>query len=97
MGAVSQQIQTSLLNLLGQAIEAMPSIAAALAVILLTRSAARFVRRMSAAASELTVKSLSLRSLLVQTAYILTWAAGSSIACAIARSRLCVRETSSAC
>ena len=84
MGAVIQQIQTSLLNLLGQAIEAMPSIAAALAVILLTRSAARFVRRMSSAASQLTVKSLSLRSLFVQTAYILTWAAGSSIACVIA-------------
>ncbi|MEG4317764.1 MULTISPECIES: mechanosensitive ion channel family protein [unclassified Microcoleus] len=63
MGVVIQQIQTSLLNLLGQAIEAMPSIAAALAVILLTRTAARFVRRMSSAASQLTVKSLSLRSL----------------------------------
>ncbi|MEO6862367.1 MAG: hypothetical protein ABI180_12685, partial [Microcoleus sp.] len=46
-----------------QAIEAMPSIAAALAVILLTRTAARFVRRMSSAASQLTVKSLSGRSL----------------------------------
>ncbi|MEG4802196.1 hypothetical protein QUB63_19645 [Microcoleus sp. ARI1-B5] len=97
MGAVIQQIQTSLLNLLGQAIEAMPSIAAALAVIFLTRTAARFVRRMSSAASELTVKSLSLRSLFVQIAYALTWAAGSSIAGAIARSRLCVRETSSVC
>jgi len=84
MSVVIQQIQTSLLNLLGQAIEAMPSIAAALAVILLTRIASRFVRRMSLAASELTVKSLSLRSLLVQTAYALTWAAGSSIACVIA-------------
>jgi len=57
MSAVIQQIQTSLLNLLGQAIEAMPSIAAALAVILLTRTAARFVRQIVSAATEITIKS----------------------------------------
>ncbi|TAE96486.1 MAG: hypothetical protein EAZ79_14335 [Oscillatoriales cyanobacterium] len=43
MGAIIQQIQTSLLNLLGQAIEAMPSIAAAVVVIVLTNTAAKFV------------------------------------------------------
>ena len=97
MGAIIQQIQTSLLNLLGQAIEAMPSIAAAVVVIVLTNTAAKFVSRTISAATQQTVKSLSLRSLLVQIAFALTWAAGSSIACAIARSRLCVPETSSVC
>lgn len=84
MGAIIQQIQTSLLNLLGQAIEAMPSIAAAVVVIVFTNTAAKFVSRAASAATQQTVKSLSLRSLLVQIAFALTWAAGSSIACVIA-------------
>ncbi|TAE49689.1 MAG: mechanosensitive ion channel family protein, partial [Oscillatoriales cyanobacterium] len=84
MGAIIQQIQTSLLNLLGQAIEAMPSIAAAVVVIVLTNTAAKFVSLAVSAATQQTVKSLSLRSLLVQIAFALTWAAGSSIACVIA-------------
>ncbi|MEG4234160.1 hypothetical protein QUA40_18950 [Microcoleus sp. Pol11C3] len=45
MGAIIQQIQTSLLNLLGQAIKAMPSIAAAVVVLVLTNTAAKFVRQ----------------------------------------------------
>ncbi|TAF53765.1 MAG: hypothetical protein EAZ60_19145 [Oscillatoriales cyanobacterium] len=57
-----------LLNLLGQAIEAMPSIAAAVVVIVLTNTAAKFVSRAVSAATQQTVKSLSLRSLFVQTA-----------------------------
>lgn len=76
-----------MLNLLCQAIEAMPSIAAAVVVIVLTNTtakAAKFVSRAVSAATQQTVKSLSLRSLLVQIAFALTWAAGSSIACVIA-------------
>ncbi|WP_293149791.1 MULTISPECIES: mechanosensitive ion channel domain-containing protein [unclassified Microcoleus] len=84
MGAIIQQIKTSLLNLLGQAIEAMPSIAAAVVVIVLTNTAAKFVSLAVSAPTQQTVKSLSLRSLLVQIAFALTWAAGSSIACVIA-------------
>lgn len=65
----------------------MPSIAAAVVVIVLTNTtakAAKFVSRAVSAATQQTVKSLSLRSLLVQIAFALTWAAGSSIACVIA-------------
>ncbi|WP_333181321.1 hypothetical protein [Microcoleus sp. S13_C3] len=88
MGVIIQHIQTSLLNLLGQAIEVMPSIAVAVVVLVLTNTAAKFVRRTISAATQQTVKSLSLRSLLVQIAFALTWAAGSSIACVIAFSAL---------
>ena len=84
MGVIIQHIQTSLLNLLGQAIEVMPSIAAAVVVLVLTNTAAKFVRRTISAATQQTVKSLSLRSLLVQIAFALTWAAGSLRACVIA-------------
>ncbi|MEG4024040.1 hypothetical protein [Microcoleus sp. S13C4] len=59
MGVIIQQIQTSLLNLLGQAIEA-PSIAAAVVVLVLMNTAAKFVRRTISAATQQTVKSLSL-------------------------------------
>lgn len=84
MSAVIKQIHTSLLNLLGQAIESMPSLVVAIAVLVLTRSAAKFFQKIVSAATQRTVKSLSLRSLFVQTSYALAWAVGSSIACVIA-------------
>ncbi len=84
MGVVIQQIQTSLLNLLGQAIEAVPSLVVAVAVLFLTRTVARSVQQIVSAATERIVKSLSLRALFVQTSYALTWATGSSLACVIA-------------
>lgn len=66
MGAVIEKIQTSLLNLLGQVIEAVPLVVG-VAVLFLTRTAARSVQQIMSAATERIVKSLSLRSLLVQT------------------------------
>jgi small-conductance mechanosensitive channel len=84
MNPVIQQIQTSLLNLLGQAIESMPSLVAAIVVLFLTRIAAKFFQKIVSAATQRTVKSLSLRSLFVQTSYAIAWAAGSCIACIIA-------------
>ena len=84
MGAVIQQIQTSLLNLLGQGIEAVPSLAAAVVILFVTRTVARSVQQIVSASTERIVKSLSLRSLLVQIAFAFTLAAGSSIACVIA-------------
>lgn len=67
MDTVIQQIQTSLLNLLGQAIEAVPSLAVAVVILFVTRTVARSVQQIVSAATERIVKSLSLRSLLVQT------------------------------
>ena len=67
MDTVIQQIQTSLLNLLGQAIEAVPSLAVAVVILFVTRTVAKSVQQIVSAATERIVKSLSLRSLLVQT------------------------------
>ena len=83
MGAVIEKIQTSLLNLLGQVIEAVPLVVG-VAVLFLTRTAARSVQQIMSAATEHIVKSLSLRALLVQISYALTWVIGSSLACVIA-------------
>ena len=83
MGAVIEKIQTSLLNLLGQVIEAVPLVVG-VAVLFLTRTAARSVQQIMSAATERIVKSLSLRALLVQISYALTWVIGSSLACVIA-------------
>ena len=57
MGAVIQQIQTSLLNLLGQAIEAVPSLAVGVIIIFVTRTVARSVQQIVSAATERIVKS----------------------------------------
>ena len=67
MDTVIQQIQTSLLNLLGQAIEAVPSLAVVVVILFVTRTVAKSVQQIVSAATERIVKSLSLRSLLVQT------------------------------
>ena len=56
MGAVIEKIQTSLLNLLGQVIEAVPLVVG-VAVLFLTRTAARSVQQIMSAATERIVKS----------------------------------------
>lgn len=84
MGAVIEKIQASLLNILGQAIEAVPSLVVGVAVLFLTGTVARSVQQIVSAATERIIKSLSLRALFVQSSYALTWAAGCSLACVIA-------------
>lgn len=84
MDAVIEKIKTSLLNILGQPIEAVPSLLVGVAVLFLTRTVARAVQQIVSAATERIIKSLSLRSLFVQSSYALTWATGTSLACVIA-------------
>jgi small-conductance mechanosensitive channel len=76
MNALIQEVQSSLLQLLGNAIEALPAFTAAIVILFLTRYAANVTRRMTYVATKRVVKSQSLRSLLVQITHVATWVAG---------------------
>lgn len=84
MHALLLEIKTSLLRLIGNAIEALPSALVAIAVLFLTRYAANVARRMATIAGRRIVRrSQSLQVLLVQTSYVTTWVAGVLFACVL--------------
>jgi small conductance mechanosensitive channel len=84
MSALLEQIQSSLLNLVGDGVRLMPGYLCAIAILLITRYIARFVQRLVALAARRTVRSLSLQSLFIQTSYVAAWIVGVLIACVIA-------------
>ncbi|AFZ32350.1 MscS Mechanosensitive ion channel [Gloeocapsa sp. PCC 7428] len=84
MNALIQEVKSSLLQLLGNTIEALPAFAAAIIILFLTRYAANVTRRMTHVATKRMVKSQSLRSLLIQITHVATWVAGVLLACVIA-------------
>jgi len=84
MNALIQEVQSSLLQLLGSAIESLPAFVAAIIILFLTRYAANVTRRMTYVATKRVVKSQSLRSLLVQITHVATWVAGILFACVLA-------------
>ena len=84
MKELIQEIQSSLLNLVGNGIEHLPSILLAIAILFLTRYAASTARKTAAIAGKRMLKSPSLRSLLVQITYVSTWVVGVMFACILA-------------
>jgi len=76
MSALLEQIQSSLLNLVGDGVRLMPGYLCAVptglrfalnAILLITRYIARFTQRLVTIAARRTVQSLSLQSLFIQT------------------------------
>lgn len=84
MNALIREVNSSILQLIGNTIEALPALVVALIVILLTRYAANVSRRMVSVGVKRMIKSPSLRSLIIQTTYVATWVAGVLFACVIA-------------
>lgn len=84
MNALIQEIKTSLVQLIGTGVTVLPGIAIALVILLLTRYIANVVQNIALAAGHRMIRSLSLRSLFVQTSYVATWVVGIIIACVIA-------------
>ncbi|WP_080810933.1 mechanosensitive ion channel family protein [Halomicronema hongdechloris] len=71
-----QEIQTSLLSLVGDITKALPGLLVAIVVVLLTRYGANVVRRFTATLASRVLSNRSLQSLLVQTSYIAAWVVG---------------------
>jgi len=76
MDNLLQEIQTSLVSLVGDMVKALPGILIAIGVVLLTRYGANVVRRFTATLASRALGNRSLQSLLVQTSYIGAWVVG---------------------
>lgn len=84
MNALYQQVKKSLLTLIGNTIEWFPAFLTAIIVVFLTGYVANLVRQIVNKIVVRTIKSLSLRSLLIQTSYVTVWVIGILVACVIA-------------
>ncbi|MFE1743920.1 mechanosensitive ion channel family protein [Coleofasciculus sp. H7-2] len=84
MAALIKEIQQSLLNLMGQTIEALPGILMGIAILFLTRYGANLVRKIVSSVGRRALKNPSLRVLLVQTGFVGTWVVGTLFACVVA-------------
>jgi small conductance mechanosensitive channel len=76
-----QTIQDSLLNLVGKGVEVIPSLVAAIAILLITRYVATPIKQLTRRGLEQFVKSSSLLSLFVQLVSVTTWGTGILLAC----------------
>ncbi|MBE9223903.1 mechanosensitive ion channel family protein [Phormidium sp. LEGE 05292] len=83
MNALYQQVRQSLLKLISYAIEALPAFLAAIIVLCLTNYVANLVREIVKKIGVRAVKSLSLRSLFIQTSYVTVWVIGILVASVI--------------
>lgn len=84
MSALIQEIQSSLLNLLGNSVETLPALVFGIVILLLTRYVAKLIRQFAVAAGNRAVRSQSLRSLMVQLSSVATWVVGILAASVIA-------------
>ncbi|MDY6938471.1 MAG: mechanosensitive ion channel family protein [Cyanobacteriota bacterium] len=81
---LSQVIQSRFTDLFGDTVAILPAIAIAIVIIIATGYGASFVRRLTAAAVERTLRSRSLQSLLVQMSFVAAWGVGILVACIVA-------------
>ena len=84
MSQILDTIFKSLQDLLGSAVKVFPAIITGLIIIMLTRYAAQFARRVAEKIGHRTLKSKSLQSLLKKAANISTWILGIVLAGVIA-------------
>lgn len=84
MNKIIDTVISSLRDLLSSAIKTFPAIITALIIVMLTRYAAQFTRRIADKIGRKTLKSKSLQLLLRKTAHISTWIVGIIFACVVA-------------
>lgn len=84
MSQIIDTVFSSLQELLGSTIKILPAIITALIIVMLTRYAAQFARKVADQIGEKTLSSKSLQSLLAKTAYVSAWVFGIVLACVIA-------------
>lgn len=80
MNALIQQIQSSLLELFGSGIKALPGLIIAIVILLITRSVAKQSRKLVKRALERVIYLPSIRSLFIQIIYVAIWVLGSLVA-----------------
>lgn len=84
MSQIIDTVVNSLKDILGNVIKVFPAMITALIIIMLTRYAAQFTKKIAEKIGKKALQSKSLQFLLAKTAYISTWILGIVIACVIA-------------
>lgn len=84
MTALINEIQSTLLELLGRSIEILPGLLGGLIVLFVTKSVAKFIRRISSRVAKRAFKSRSLQALTNQISFVGSWAVGILTAAVIA-------------
>jgi len=84
MNVLFEEIQSSILNLVGAGIEALPGLLVAIAFLIFTSWAAQFTRQVATRVIDMAINNQSLRSLLIQLSYVATWVLGILICSVIA-------------
>ena len=84
MRALIEEINGTLISLLGRGIEMLPGLIAGITVLFLTRVIARFARQFIARVAKRVLKSRSLQTLLVQVSYAGVWVVGILMAAVMA-------------
>lgn len=84
MSQIIDTVFKSLRDILGNTIKVFPAIITALIIVMLTRYAAQFTRKIARQIGKKTLKSKSLQLLLSKAAHIGTWVFGIVIACVVA-------------
>jgi len=84
VNSLIEQIQSSLLNLIGSAVKILPGVLIGLVLLLLTRYAANLVEKLASKVGERTIRSNSLQLLLARTSYVAAWVIGILISSVIA-------------
>ena len=84
MNQVIDTVINSLKDLLSSAVKILPGVITALVIIMLTRYAAQFARKIAHEIGEKALDSKSLQFLLAKTANIGTWIFGVVLACIVA-------------
>ncbi|MEO0012261.1 MAG: hypothetical protein RLZZ535_650 [Cyanobacteriota bacterium] len=84
MDQIVKTIVISLQELLGSAIKTLPGIITGLIILMLTRYAAEYARKIAEKIGNKALQSKSLQSLLIKTADITAWVVGVVTACIIA-------------
>ncbi|MGB3492497.1 MAG: mechanosensitive ion channel family protein [Elainellaceae cyanobacterium] len=84
MQSVIEEVQSTAIGLVGQAVGFIPGILAAVIILALTRYGAEGIRHLLQKTSERLISNRSLQKLLVQISYITTWIVGVLVAAVIA-------------
>ncbi|MEM7760400.1 MAG: mechanosensitive ion channel family protein [Cyanobacteria bacterium P01_A01_bin.40] len=84
MNQIIDTVINSLRDLLGSTIKILPGLITALVILMLTRYAAQFTRKLARQIGRKTLQSKSLQLLLSKTAHIGTWIFGIVFACVVA-------------
>jgi small conductance mechanosensitive channel len=80
MSALIQEIQTSLLELFGSGIKALPGLILAMVILLMTRSFAKQSRKIVKRTLDRVIQPPSLRALFTQLIYVTIWTLGALVA-----------------